>query len=181
MNPESNMNPESTMNPENALNLENTMLAKQIKDSTISSLSDVTQALKDSAQHLKESASYVNDDDYVASTLLTIGAEREEVHNHLSELIRDCDGQPATESSFMCKLRMIWTAMRAALNSGNPTVLLIEAEKAEAALLEQFRNVLSEAANVPLTVRLNEFYEILKSGSDRIVSLRNKYECAINS
>lgn len=163
------------------MNLENTMLAKEIKASTISSLSDVTQALKDSAQHLTESASHVKNDNYVSSTLLAVGSEREEIYSHLSELIRDFDGEPATEISFMGKLRMIWTTLRAALNSGNPTVLLIEADKAERTLLDQFRSILSEAVNAPLAVQLNSMNETLKSGSDRIASLRNKYECAINN
>ena len=154
-------------------------MEQKINSATLSNLRDLTQALKDSAQHLVESANHVRDDDFVSSTLLAVGAEREGFHKELSELIREWDGEPATESSFGGKLRMIWTAMRAALNSGDPVVVLIESENADQALLEQFRFILADTRHIPLTVQLNEIHEKLKKGSHQISTLRNRYECGI--
>lgn len=158
------------------------MLTKEIKETTAESLKELARRLKDSHQYLSEAAGHVRDDEILTGVLNGISSERSLICDSIEKIIGDCgcDVEPDAEGTFSGKLRMIWSAMRAGLNAGDPTVVLIEAEKAEDVMLQKFREILADIGHIPVSVELNRHYETVKRGHDRILALRNQYQSRLN-
>lgn len=152
------------------------MLTKDLKPETIESLQELIRGLNDSQQCLQEAADSVRDDQLVTSTLKKVSQERQGVCNEIAKLVESTEEAPADEGTFAGNLRTIWTALRSGLNAGNPTVVLIEAERAEKVLLQKFQDILAEVRNMPIAVQLDRMYEAVKQGHGRILSLRNDYQ-----
>ena len=149
---------------------------QNMKPETIESLQELVRALNDSTAYHIEAADKISDDEFVANTLRAVAAERHEICEELSGYVTLADESPAEEGTFMGNMRSIWTTFRAGLNSGDATVVLIEAEKAEDVIVNKFMNVLPEIAGNPINDKLNEFFMKVKSGHDRVLGLRNAYQ-----
>ncbi len=147
-----------------------------LKSETIDSLQEMVRALNDSAEYHAEAADKIKDDGLVASTLRGIASERRQICRKVAELITMADEKPDKDGTWMGKLRNIWTAFRAGLNAGDATVVLIEAERAEDAIVHKFEQILPETADTPIFGKLKEHYETVKRGHDRVLALRNSYQ-----
>jgi uncharacterized protein (TIGR02284 family) len=150
--------------------------AQQMKSETVESLQDLVRALQDSAQYHNEAADKIENDDYVTNTLRKIATERKQICENIGEFIEMADETPVKDGTFMGKMRTIWTAFRAGLNAGNPTVVLIEAERAEDVIVNKFKSILPDIAGNPWNDKLNEHFETVKNGHDRVLALRNAYQ-----
>lgn len=151
--------------------------AQHLKPETIESFQELVQALRDSVNYHKEAADVI-DDDYVKGELSSIAAERENICDTIGGFITSADEKPAENGTFLGSLRNIWTVFRAGLNSGDATVLLIEAERAEDVIVSKFKDVLPEIAGNPVNDILMKYFETIKNGHDRVLALRNAYQNA---
>ena len=151
---------------------------QQMNKSTVDSLQELIHALKDNSSYLNQAADSVSGDELVANTLRNIAQERQSIHEGIGNLIESANGKPDENGAFLGNLRTVWTAIRAGLNAGDPTVVLIEAERAEDAILHKFKEILPEIAGNPANDQLLKYFEQIKQGHDLIRGYRDAYQSA---
>ena len=151
--------------------------AQHMKSETIESLQQLTRALSDSINYHTQAADKI-DDAYVKGELLAIAAERKNICETIGGFIALADEKSVEEGTFLGSLRSIWTAFRAGLNSGDATVVLIEAERAEDVIVNKFKDTLPSIAGNPVNNLLLEYFVTVKAGHDRVLDLRNAYQNA---
>jgi uncharacterized protein (TIGR02284 family) len=151
--------------------------AQDIKPETIESLQELIYALRDSVNYHTEAADKI-DDKFVESEFLAIAAERKDISETIGGFISLADEKSEEEGTWLGSLRTIWTAFRAGLNSGDATVVLIEAERAEDVIKGKFEKVLPEIAGNPVNDMLMKYYQTVKAGHDRVLAMRNAYQNA---
>ena len=149
-----------------------------MSDDTVNHVSDLVRGLNDSFEYLEEAATKVNDDK-VATLFKQLSADRKEIADTLAGMIAlaSSDADPAEEGSWLGKVRQCWTAFRVGLNSGDATVMLVEAEHAEDAILEKFKDVLPQVAGSEINDVLLQYFAKVKEGHDQVLALRNAYQC----
>lgn len=150
---------------------------QQMKPETVSAMQELSHAMHDNIEYLNQAAQSI-DDRKIAQVFDQLASQRQQMNETLSEFMSLADSPPEHEGSFLGSLRKIWTEMRAGLNGGDATVVLIEAERAEDAIVNKFKDILPEIAGNPLNDKLLAFFEEIKHGHDRIRDLRDTYKKA---
>lgn len=150
--------------------------AFEMNPETVNSLQLLVKALHDSSEFLDETANRVSNDEHVSDALRTVAKERREVCCSIATAIEFTDAVPNENGSFTGALRTIWASLRAAMNAGDATVILIEAEKAEDVIVHKFQAILPEIAGNPINDQLLNHYKLVKKGHDQILRLRNMYQ-----
>lgn len=151
--------------------------AQSMKPETIESLQELVSSLNDSVKYHIEASDKI-DDDFVKSEFLAIAGERKDISETIGGFITLADETRAEEGTWLGSLRTIWTAFRAGLNSGDPTVVLIEAERAEDVIKGKFEKILPEISGNPVNDMLHKYYLTVKAGHDRVLAMRNTYQNA---
>ncbi|QEG24671.1 PA2169 family four-helix-bundle protein [Mariniblastus fucicola] len=151
--------------------------AQNMKQETVDSLQELMYALTDSVKYLGEASDSI-EDDHVKNVFRKIADDRKNIDDTIGGFITLADERPEEEGTWLGSLRTCWTNFRAGLNSGDPTVVLIEAERAEDSLKAKFESVLPEVAGNPINDKLLGYYKTVKSGHDQILALRNAYQNA---
>lgn len=151
--------------------------AQNMKHETVEALQDLVRGLQDSTQYHLEAAEKI-DDSFVQTTLKNIASERNQISEQIAGFITMAKEKPVEDGSWLGSLRTIWTAFRAGLNSGDPTVVLIEAERAEDVIVNKFKEILPEIAGNPINDKLIQYFEKVKDGHDRVLALRNTYQAS---
>ncbi|MFK7769069.1 MAG: PA2169 family four-helix-bundle protein [Mariniblastus sp.] len=118
------------------------------------------------------------DDKFVKSEFLAIARERDEVCKTIDGLVALAKGDPVDSGTWLGSLRTVWAAFRSGLNSGDVNVMLIEAERDEASIKSEFERVFPLIAGNPINDVLLRHYEIVKSGHDRVVAMRDAFQNA---
>ena len=154
-----------------------TQTITNMKPETVSGLQELIQALHDSVDYLRDAAEKV-DDNQVSRMFREIANDRAVIGNEISALIDMSPGdeEPAESGTWLGSLRRKWTSFRAALNAGDPTVVLIEAERAEDMIVHRFKDILPEIAGNPVNDRLVAYFAKIRSGHDRVLEMRNSYQ-----
>ncbi len=151
--------------------------AQHMKPEALESLQELIYALKDSVIYHGEAATKI-DDKFVQAEFLAIAAERKDIYETIGGFIALADEKSIEQGTWMGSLRTIWTSFRAGLNAGEPTVVLVEAERAEDVIKNKFEKVLPELAGSPVNDMLLKYYATVKSGHDRVLAMRNAYQNA---
>ena len=73
----------------------------------------------------------------------------------------------------MGRLHQRWASFRSELNIGDHSVALIEAERADFKLFGDFQSTLAELKGCSIRSRLEEAFDMVKTGYDRILSMRD--------
>lgn len=149
--------------------------AQDMKPETVESLQELVRGLKDSTQYHIEAAEKI-DDENVAGVFRNIADERKDMCETIGGFITLADETPEEDGTFGGTMRRIWTAFRAGLNSGDPTVVLIEAERAEDVIVNKFKDILPQIAGNPVNDMLHKYFKTVESGHDRVLELRNAYQ-----
>jgi len=147
-------------------------------DETIESLQQLVQGLNDSTNFLAEAAEKIEGDEFVSNTLRSIASDRKDIAETIGDFIALRDEKSSEEGTFLGGLRTIWTSFRAGLNSGDATVVLIEAERAEDAIVNEFKNILPQISGNPVNDKLLEYFQRVKHGHDQIRGFRDAYQNA---
>lgn len=151
--------------------------AQDMSNETIEGLQELIQGLRDSVNYHTAAADRI-DDDFVKRELLAITLERREIYQSIGGFIATANSNPVVTGTLLGSLRTIWTSFRAGLNAGDPTVVLIEAARAEAEIARKFKEILVDISGNPINNVLLGYYENIKAGHDRIVALRNAFQNA---
>lgn len=148
---------------------------QNLNANTIASLQDLVRGLHDSIEYHEEAAGKI-EDSQLKQELLAISTSRKEVCETIGGFISATSETPVDDGTFLGSLRKIWMSFRASLNSGDPTVVLIEAERAEDVIVNRFKEILPEIAGTPVNDSLLKCFELTKAGHDRVLALRNLYQ-----
>lgn len=147
----------------------------QLTEKTAANLQELIYGLRDSIEHHHAAANQTSDE-YVAQTLRSIANRREEILRSIEHFVNLAVMKCDESSTFMGQMRSIWVAFRTALNGGNASIALLEAERAEQKLLSKFEEILPEISNSPINEELLRFFHEVKSGHDVICSLQHALE-----
>ncbi len=159
------------------MSIENGKAAQDMTKRTTSKLQDLVYSLQNSVEHHREAADKVNDG-IVANLFRDLANERESILKTIGGFMSLAETKPDESSSFLGKLKTCWTSFRSSLNSGDATVVLIEAERAEDTLMAQFKEILPEISGNPVNEKLLGYFEKVKAGHDRVLMMRNQYQAA---
>lgn len=147
----------------------------QLAEQTVDKLQDLIQANIDSVRGFREAAEQVADPT-IASLFVTIAQERADLAGQLRQFVKENEERPVREGSLLAGLHRIWLDLRAKLNSGDPTVVLIEAERGEDSICDAYEEALQETGTSPVNRVLREQFRIVQSGHDQIRKLRELYQ-----
>lgn len=153
----------------------NTANACDLKQETLDGLKELCTALKDSVEYHNETIKQI-DDKFVEDTFSKIATERQAICEELSRQLSYNGEKVVDDGTFLGSMRTIWTKMRAGINSGDTTVVLTEAERAEDVIVNRFKDILPEIAGNPLNAQLVGYFETVKDGHDRVLALRNAFQ-----
>lgn len=148
-----------------------------LSQETVEHLQELILGLRDSINYHREAAEKI-DDQHVKETFKDIADERREIAEGIGTLAFGDDTEPAKDGTWMGSLRTIWTSFRAGLNAGDTTVVLIEAERAEDAIVAKFKDILPKLAGSPINDKLLGYFKEVKKGHDRVLALRNAHQNA---
>lgn len=142
-----------------------------LSEETVRKLQDLIQANIDSVSGLREAAEVV-DDPKVALLFRSIAGERSELAAELQNHVMFNQERPRTEGSWLAKLHRLWVDFRGTANTGEPDVVLAEAERADDFLKYAYEAVLKATAGSPINDLLLKHYKTVKTGGDQIRELR---------
>ncbi len=144
---------------------------------TLEKVQSLIRANIDSSKGFTESAGEVND-----GILKELFSEMASQRNHLAEELQTVveynHKDAEDDGTFAGKAHRIWVDIRAKLNSGDPEVILIEAERGEDHIKHAYEEVLKETAGSAVNDVLTRQYAKIKKGHDNIRDLRDSYKDA---
>jgi uncharacterized protein (TIGR02284 family) len=112
----------------------------------------------------------------VAALFREMGAERQRMAEELKRYVAMSDEEPRDSGHARGAIHRAWIDLRAALNGGDPHVILIEAERGEDAIKDAYKNALDEVENTPVRELLMRQYAQVKDAHDRVRELRDSFK-----
>jgi uncharacterized protein (TIGR02284 family) len=145
-----------------------------LKPETVENLQDLIQANIDAFDGLREAAEEI--DDISISTLFRdIALERSNFASELQDFVAWNGEEAIGEGTFAAAVHRAWINVRSKLNSGDPYVVLVEAEFGEDHIKEAYEESLRQTAGSEINTLLQRQYVRIKAGHDRIRDLRDLY------
>ena len=144
------------------------------KDS-LEKLQNLIQVNIDSYEGLAAAAEKV-DDNRVASTFRQVGQGRSTNARELQSYVAANAKEPEQKGTATGAIHRGWTSMRSAINGGDAYVMLIEAERGEDRIKEEYEDVLKATAGSAVNDVLQRQYAQVKKGHDLIRDLRDVYK-----
>lgn len=141
---------------------------------TVEKLQRLIRANIDAYDGLRESADVINDP-AIGGLFDDIAKQRSEMASELQEHVEWNGEEAVDDGSFAAGVHRAWMAVRSKLNSGDPYVVLSEAEYGEDHIKQAYEEVLLETAGTAINSLLLKQYDRVKSGHDRIRDLRDYY------
>lgn len=144
-----------------------------LKKETIDALQELIESNKDSAECLREAASAVSYYQATENLFEHVAMARAGHATELQNYVRGNGEDPQSEGTLKGTARRYWLKLRSAINSGNPKVVLIEAEKAEDEIKARYEALLVETAGSAMSDVLHRQYREVKRHHDLIRDLRD--------
>lgn len=145
-----------------------------LRDETIQKVQDLIQINIDSQKGFAEAADKVKDQK-IATLFRQLGSERQTNTQELQTIVDFNGEEPKDDGSFKATVHRAWIDVRAALNGGDASVILNEAERGEDAIKELYEEVLQETAGSAVNDVLTRQYAKVKAGHDKVRDLRDAY------
>jgi len=139
---------------------------------TIEKLNELIAYNLDSVEVLESAASRVENAP-VAELFRQIISERRRQARELQGFVTINAEDPKNKGTAGGSIRKVWVDFRTALNSGDSYVVLIEAERAEDRILEEYKDVLKKTAGSPVNDVLMRQLRDVKGWHDRVRQLRD--------
>lgn len=154
------------------MSITQTETVANLNDETLSRLQQLVQINIDSANGFREAADAV-DDSALASEFRVWAVDRTRQAEELGKYVNLNDEEVNREGSWSAAMHQTWIKMRAALNGGDPYVVLVEAERGEDQIMEKYEEVLKQTAGSAMNSILQRQYADVKSVHDRVRDLRD--------
>ncbi|WP_428306590.1 PA2169 family four-helix-bundle protein [Lacipirellula sp.] len=145
-----------------------------LREQTIEKVQDLIQINIDSQKGFCEVADKVKDKQ-LAALFKQLGDERRTNTTELQQIVNFNGEKPQHDGSFAATVHRAWIDVRAAINGGDASVILNEAERGEDAIKEMYEDVLKETAGSAVNDVLTRQYAKVKAGHDKVRDLRNAY------
>ena len=142
-----------------------------LEPKTIDALQQLVEANSDSAETLREAADKV-DHHAVENLFRGVAATRTAHARELKSYLRVNDETLTEDGSLTSQAHRHWIALRAAINSGDPKVVLIEAERAEDKIKDTYESLLIDTAGSAMNDVLMGQFRQVKKHHDLIRELR---------
>ena len=146
----------------------------QLRDETIAKVQDLIQINIDSQKGFCEVADKVKDKQ-LATLFKQLGDERRTNTTELQQIVSYNGEDAVKDGSMAAAVHRAWIDVRAAINGGDATVILNEAERGEDAIKEMYEDVLKETAGSAVNDVLTRQYAKVKAGHDKVRDLRDAY------
>jgi uncharacterized protein (TIGR02284 family) len=146
-----------------------------MKPETLEPFQELVQALHDNVTFHIEAADRI-EDDHVEQILLEIATERKEIQDTIGAFVALAETNPIETTTLLGSFRELWATCRVHLSSGDARVILNEAERAERAIVRKFKAILPKFAGNPVSGTLLKYYDVVKSGHNRVLDLGNIYQ-----
>ncbi len=143
-----------------------------LTDETVEHLQKLIRANIDSYNGFHESAGEI-DNAVLASLFKQLGDQRSELASELQDFVEFNGKEAEEDGSVAAKTHRVWINIRSKINSGDPHVILVEAERGEDYIKEAYEDVLQQTAGSAMNAVLMEQYRTVKSGHDKIRDLRD--------
>ncbi len=148
-----------------------------LNETTLDKLQKLIRANIDSYNGYHESAEEIADAK-LKTLFKEIGDQRSAMATALQSVVEFNGKEAEDDGSIAAKTHRIWINIRGKLNSGDPYVILIEAERGEDHIKEAYEDVLKETAGSAMNDVLTKQYAKVKAGHDKIRDLRDAYKTA---
>lgn len=145
-----------------------------IKGSGSQRLAGLIRATLDSCEGLREVA-YEIDDMELALHFRNLAEERAAMMLELQQFVDSAEFQMAREQRRSTKVREGWMCVRSRLGGGNPAEILVEAERSEKKLVEEFARTIKEEQKTSTVEILNDHYKVVRAAHHGLVDLRDEY------
>ncbi|BBO35747.1 PA2169 family four-helix-bundle protein [Lacipirellula parvula] len=145
-----------------------------LREQTIEKVQDLIQINIDSQKGFCEVADKLKDKQ-LAALFKQLGDERRTNTSELQQIVNYNGEKPQDDGSFAATVHRAWIDVRAAINGGDASVILNEAERGEDAIKEMYEDVLKETAGSAVNDVLTRQYAKVKAGHDKVRDLRNAY------
>lgn len=133
-----------------------------LNSETIEALQDLIEANVDSKKILQEAADAV-DDEGMKVLFGRIALTRGQHADELASYVMINAEEPEDDGSAAGTARQLWLKLRSAINSGDPRVVLIEAERSEDVIKAMYEKLLKETAGSAMNdVLMRHFREVVK-------------------
>ncbi len=161
---------------ENQTQLNDRVATTHLTDDTVEHLQSLIQANIDSCEGYK-SAAYDVKNNRLRELFNDIAISRSRQAASLQAFVRwsKNDEEPEEDTSVLADLHRAWMNARAAINSGDEEVVLIETSRGESYLKDLYEDVLEEEIDEPIADVLHDHYARIKQDYQRIESLKNAY------
>lgn len=146
-----------------------------LNEETLDALEELIEINIDSSKGFAEAAESV-DDERLESLFREMADTRRQYASELRAHVRRNDEEPEDDGSVMGTIHRKWMDLRAAVNGGDATVVLIEAERGEDAIKEKYEDLLKETAGSAMNDVLMSQYSVVKSQHDKVRDLRDAYK-----
>ena len=145
-----------------------------LKPETVTKLQDLIRINIDAYDGLRESAEEINDPS-IATLFRELAQERSKLATELQDYVEWNGEEAIAEGSFAAGVHRAWINVRSKLNSGDPHVVLVEAEYGEDQIKDAYEEALKQTAGSAMNAILQKQYVHVKAGHDRIRDLRDLY------
>lgn len=143
-----------------------------LNDETVEQLQTLIRYNIDAHNGFKESAEEI-DDDRLASLFRSMAEDRDANARELQTYVQFNGEEAEDDGSVKAAVHRAWINVRGKLNSGDPYVILIEAERGEDEIKEAYEEALKSEPGSAMSDVLHQQYARVKEGHDRIRDLRD--------
>ena len=147
----------------------------KLNEETVSKLQELIRLNIDSEEGFQHAANEI-EDATIAAMFTELASQRAQNATELQEYVQWNGDKPRDEGSYAAAFHRTWIDLRAKLNGGDATVLLIEAERGEDQIKKAYEDTLKETAGSAMNDVLSKQYANVKAGHDRIRDLRDEYK-----
>lgn len=146
----------------------------QLDRRTLDKVNELTQMNIDCVKGFNDAAERI-DHPGIAALFRELAVERQAQADELKSVAAQA-GEPEDSGSAVGTMHRLWMDLRAAINGGDPYVVLIECERGEDRIKEHYQELLDQshgAPQDPLHELLVRHYEQVVAAHDRVRQLRD--------
>ncbi len=146
-----------------------------LKKETIEKLQTLIRYNIDAYEGLRESAKEI-ESPHLANLFRDLAQERFALATELQNYVEWNNEEAEHKGSVKAAVHRAWIDLRSNLSEGDPSTILVEAERGEDYIKKAYEEVLKEIPGSALNDVLQQQYARVKSAHDRIRDLRDSYK-----
>lgn len=141
----------------------------------IEQLQDLIQVNIDSCNLFEDAAEQI-DNEQVATLFRDIAHQRRANAAEIKQLVQGAGETPEEHGSFGGQTREVWLKFRSALNGGDPYIVLVEAERSEDHVKDEYEEAIRKTGGSPASQVLHHHFARIKQQHDAVRDLRDAHK-----